>query len=95
MRFNAPETKAVDENRMRGVVLKVDRFGNLITNITPQDVPVLFRSDAARRSRLSWAAARSPKSAMLTPKALREKCLAFSAAWVIWRSPPTAALQRS
>jgi len=27
------------------VVLKVDRFGNLITNITPQDVPKLFDAD--------------------------------------------------
>jgi len=41
VRFNAPRPKAVDQNRLRGVVLKVDRFGNLITNITPQDVPVL------------------------------------------------------
>ena len=27
---------------MRAVVLKVDRFGNLITNIMPQDIPALF-----------------------------------------------------
>ena len=42
VRFSAPKPKAVDENRLRGVVLKVDRFGNLITNITPQDAPLLF-----------------------------------------------------
>ncbi|MGD0569754.1 MAG: SAM-dependent chlorinase/fluorinase [Candidatus Sulfotelmatobacter sp.] len=42
VRFNAPKPKAVDGNRLRGVVLKVDRFGNLITNITPQDAPGLF-----------------------------------------------------
>ncbi|MGA7931124.1 MAG: SAM-dependent chlorinase/fluorinase [Candidatus Sulfotelmatobacter sp.] len=42
VRFSAPKPKAVDQNRVRGVVLKVDRFGNLITNITPQDAPVLF-----------------------------------------------------
>jgi S-adenosylmethionine hydrolase len=42
VRFSAPKPKAVDENRVRGVVLKVDRFGNLITNITPQDAPMLF-----------------------------------------------------
>ena len=29
-------------NRLRAVVLKVDRFGNLITNIRPEDVPALF-----------------------------------------------------
>lgn len=45
-RFSAPKPKAVDANRLRGVVLKVDRFGNLITNITPQDAPMLFASGA-------------------------------------------------
>jgi S-adenosyl-L-methionine hydrolase (adenosine-forming) len=44
VRFSAPKPKGVDENRLRGVVLKVDRFGNLITNITPQDAPTLFGS---------------------------------------------------
>jgi len=33
------------------VVLKVDRFGNLITNITPADAPSAVRSSAPRRSR--------------------------------------------
>jgi S-adenosylmethionine hydrolase len=47
VRFSAPKPKAVDENRLRGVVLKVDKFGNLITNITPQDAPMLFGADAA------------------------------------------------
>jgi hypothetical protein len=45
VRFSAPKPKAVDQNRVRGVVLKVDRFGNLITNITPQDVPMLFAAE--------------------------------------------------
>ncbi len=43
VRFNAPTPKATDARTMRGVVLKVDRFGNLITNFTPQDVPALFQ----------------------------------------------------
>lgn len=47
VRFTAPKPKAVDGNRLRGVVLKVDRFGNLITNITPQDVPMLFKAGAS------------------------------------------------
>ena len=47
VRFSAPKPKAVDENRLRGVVLKVDRFGNLITNITPQDAPMLFQAGAS------------------------------------------------
>jgi S-adenosyl-L-methionine hydrolase (adenosine-forming) len=46
VRFNAPKPKAVDSTTMRGVVLKVDRFGNLITNFTPQDVPALFQPQA-------------------------------------------------
>ena len=42
VRFAAPRAKAVGENRLRGVVLKVDRFGNLITNVAPEDAPALF-----------------------------------------------------
>jgi S-adenosyl-L-methionine hydrolase (adenosine-forming) len=42
VRLAAPKPKAVAENRLRAVVLKVDKFGNLITNVTPEDVPVLF-----------------------------------------------------
>lgn len=45
VRFGAPRPKPVDERTLRGVVLKVDRFGNLITNITPQDAPKLFDAD--------------------------------------------------
>jgi S-adenosyl-L-methionine hydrolase (adenosine-forming) len=44
VRFNAPKPKAVDARTFRGVVLKVDRFGNLVTNFTPEDVPMLFHS---------------------------------------------------
>jgi len=43
VRFNAPKPKAVDGHTFRGVVLKVDRFGNLVTNFTPQDLPMLFQ----------------------------------------------------
>jgi S-adenosyl-L-methionine hydrolase (adenosine-forming) len=46
VRFNAPKPKAVGENRLRGVVLKADRFGNLVTNITPEDAPMLFGGEA-------------------------------------------------
>ncbi len=42
VRFNAPRPKPAENNALRGVVLKVDRFGNLVTNITPQDAPALF-----------------------------------------------------
>jgi S-adenosyl-L-methionine hydrolase (adenosine-forming) len=47
VKFSAPKPKAVDENRLRGVVLKVDRFGNLVTNITPADAPMLFEDKPA------------------------------------------------
>jgi S-adenosyl-L-methionine hydrolase (adenosine-forming) len=45
VRFNAPRPKPAGENSLRGVVLKVDRFGNLVTNITEKDAPTLFRTD--------------------------------------------------
>lgn len=44
VRFNAPKPKPVDGNTLRGVVLRVDRFGNLITNFAPQDVPALLQA---------------------------------------------------
>jgi S-adenosylmethionine hydrolase len=44
VRLNAPKPKPVDAKTLRGVVLKVDRFGNLVTNFTPSDVPALFKS---------------------------------------------------
>jgi S-adenosylmethionine hydrolase len=42
VRFAAPRPKPVAENKLRAVVLKVDRFGNMITNVTPEDAPALF-----------------------------------------------------
>ena len=45
VRFSAPKPKAGANGSLRGVILKVDRFGNLITNITPQDAPGLFQPD--------------------------------------------------
>jgi len=46
VRFAAPKPKAAGDNRIRAVVLKVDRFGNLITNVKPEDVPGLFAGTA-------------------------------------------------
>jgi hypothetical protein len=46
VKFAAPKPKSVAENKVRAVVLKVDRFGNLITNITPDDIPALFSGKA-------------------------------------------------
>ena len=47
VRFAAPKPKPAGENKLRGVILKVDRFGNLITNVTPEDAPALFAPNAA------------------------------------------------
>jgi len=41
VRFSIPAPKATG-NGIQGVILKVDKFGNLITNIAPQDLPQLF-----------------------------------------------------
>jgi S-adenosylmethionine hydrolase len=42
VRFAAPKPKPVAANTWKGVVLKTDKFGNLITNITPKDIPQIF-----------------------------------------------------
>lgn len=42
VRFVAPKPKAAGANAWKGIVLKTDKFGNLITNITPNDVPQIF-----------------------------------------------------
>jgi S-adenosyl-L-methionine hydrolase (adenosine-forming) len=43
VRLNAPKPKPTNEKTLRGVVLRVDRFGNLVTNFTPTDLPALFQ----------------------------------------------------
>ena len=43
-RLDLPEPKVVNEQTLRGTVLKVDRFGNLITNITSQQATLLFQT---------------------------------------------------
>ncbi|HET9743204.1 MAG TPA: SAM-dependent chlorinase/fluorinase [Terriglobales bacterium] len=44
IRFAAPKPKAGEGNSIKGVVLKIDKFGNLITNFTAKDVPQLFEA---------------------------------------------------
>lgn len=44
VRFNAPKPKTISPNSIRGVVLKVDRFGNMVTNFTALDAPMLFQA---------------------------------------------------
>ena len=41
-KFSPPKPKQVSDKLLKGVVLKIDKFGNIITNLSPQDVPQLF-----------------------------------------------------
>jgi S-adenosyl-L-methionine hydrolase (adenosine-forming) len=42
VRFLVPKPKATAANSWKAVVLKTDKFGNLITNITPAELPQIF-----------------------------------------------------
>ncbi len=42
VRFLTPKPKASGDRSWKAVVLKKDKFGNLMTNITPNDIPELF-----------------------------------------------------
>ncbi|HEV2992602.1 MAG TPA: SAM-dependent chlorinase/fluorinase [Candidatus Angelobacter sp.] len=44
VRFVTPKPKATGPNAWKGIVLKVDKFGNLITNFSAFEVPGLFQS---------------------------------------------------
>ncbi len=41
-KFTSPRPKKVGDNLIKGVVLKIDKFGNVITNLLPEDLPQLF-----------------------------------------------------
>ena len=41
-KFSSPKPKHVSDSLIKGVAMKVDKFGNIITNLTPEDVPQLF-----------------------------------------------------
>jgi hypothetical protein len=41
-KFASPKPKRVGDNLMKGVILKVDKFGNILTNFRPEDLPQLF-----------------------------------------------------
>jgi len=42
VRLPLPQVERIGQNSLRGAVLKVDKFGNLITNISELDAPALF-----------------------------------------------------
>ncbi len=41
-KFTPPKAKRVDEQLVKGVALRVDKYGNIVTNLGPDDVPELF-----------------------------------------------------
>lgn len=44
VRFAAPRPKSSGPSAWKGVVLKIDKFGNMITNITAGDIPRMFEA---------------------------------------------------
>jgi S-adenosylmethionine hydrolase len=48
VRLPMPTVEHIGENSLRGVVLKVDKFGNLITNISEHEAPALFAATPPR-----------------------------------------------
>jgi S-adenosylmethionine hydrolase len=55
VRFTLPKPKAVAERTLKGAVIKVDKFGNLITNLTTETAPELFSADAKVNIRVGQA----------------------------------------
>jgi S-adenosylmethionine hydrolase len=41
-KFSSPKPKRVGDNLIKGVVLKIDKFGNILTNLRLEDVPEIF-----------------------------------------------------
>jgi S-adenosyl-L-methionine hydrolase (adenosine-forming) len=41
VRFASPKPKRLSDSLIKGVVLKADKFGNLVTNLSPEDIPDL------------------------------------------------------
>ena len=48
VRFAAPKPKEISANAFKGVILKADKFGNLITNFSVKEVPRLFEAAPPR-----------------------------------------------
>lgn len=46
VRFTLPQPKQVAERVLKGAVLKVDKFGNIITNFTAANAPAVFAANA-------------------------------------------------
>ena len=49
-RIEIPSPRKVGKTRLEGAILRIDRFGNAITNISPEDIRSLFAGEARPRS---------------------------------------------
>jgi S-adenosylmethionine hydrolase len=47
IKFTSPKPKVAADNVTKGVILKVDKFGNIITNFRPEDIPQIFSESPA------------------------------------------------
>ncbi len=47
VRLAAPKPKQVAANAWKGIVIKVDKYGNMVTNFHPADLPQLFPTESA------------------------------------------------
>ena len=45
IKFSSPKPKRTGENLITGVVLRVDKFGNILTNLRAEDLPQLFEEN--------------------------------------------------
>ena len=45
VRFATPRPKPISATQLKAIVLKADKFGNLVTNISERDVPALFKEN--------------------------------------------------
>jgi S-adenosyl-L-methionine hydrolase (adenosine-forming) len=46
VRFAAPKPKPLSPTSVKALVLRVDKFGNIVTNLRPEDVPSIFGEPA-------------------------------------------------
>jgi hypothetical protein len=62
VRFTLPQPKPTGEHALKGVVLKVDKFGNLVTNFTAENTPAIFTAGAQPRIKVAEAAVAALRS---------------------------------
>ena len=80
VRFLAPKPKATGANAWKGIVLKTDKFGNLITNIAPKDIPQIFDGSSNTFKITVGKAEITKLYSTLRGRRTRERCLPFWAA---------------